>query len=63
MIRSERNVPIGGHVTKSVKSALRAEARRLGISISQYIYIAILEKLERSEIDVRDYDDIDDLHG
>lgn len=56
-IKSERNVYVAGHVTRSVKLALKAEAARHGVSMSQYIYMALLEKLERAGVDVRDYDD------
>lgn len=57
-IRSERNAQIGGHVTPSVRRALYAEAKRQGVSVSQYIYMAILEKLGRADVDVRDYDEL-----
>lgn len=48
MIRSERNIPVGCHVTKEIRDALR-ELQQAGESMSKFIATAIEEKLKRDE--------------
>ena len=56
-IKTDRNVFVGSHLTAAVKAALKAEAKRQGVSMSQYISNAVCEKLERAEVDVDAYAD------
>lgn len=56
MISTERNVPLGVHVTKAVKEAVRVEARRAGLSMSEYVYVALVQKLKRDNVDMLQYE-------
>lgn len=44
-IQSNRNLFTGAHLTKEVKDALRRESSKRGISMSEFIFLAIKEKL------------------
>lgn len=46
MITTERNVFIGAHVTKPQKEAVRLEALRQGISMSQWVSDMIDKNLD-----------------
>jgi len=46
MIRSDRNIPVGCHVTKEIRDALR-QLQAQGASMSKFIASAIEEKLKR----------------
>jgi hypothetical protein len=54
--KTDRNVFIGCHVTEAAKAATKAEAKKQHVSMSQWVSIAILEKLERAEVRIEDYD-------
>lgn len=56
--KTDRNVFVGSHLTAAAKAALKAEAKKQHISMSHYIFIAVLEKLERAEVRIEDYDDV-----
>jgi len=56
--RSDRTVFVGSHLVAAVKAALKAEAKRQGVSMSQYVSNAVREKLERAEVRIDDYDDV-----
>ena len=45
MITTDRNKFLGGHVTESVKDAMRVEAQRRLISMSELQYLFLVEKL------------------
>lgn len=45
MITSLRNEFIGGHTTKPVKEALKAEAQKQGLSVSAFLELAVVHKL------------------
>lgn len=49
MIRSERNVHIGCHVTKEVRDALEQIRRSRRMTMSAFIAEAIREKLEAEQ--------------
>lgn len=56
MITSIRAVPIACHVTHEVKEAVRAEAKAAGLSMSEYVYVALRQKLERDGVDLKQYE-------
>lgn len=45
MIISNRDVFLGAHVTPQVKAAIRREAFRRGVSMSEFVYQILEEKL------------------
>lgn len=56
MITSDRNVQIAAHVTLEVKEAVRDVARREGLSMSEYVFVALKQKLERDGVDLKQYE-------
>jgi len=50
---SERDEPVGGHVTPAVKEALRAEASKTKKSMSQLLHEALVRYLKGKGHDVR----------
>jgi len=55
-IKSDRRVYVGAHITAPAKAALQADAEKNRISMSQWIYQAVLAHLEAHEVDVREYE-------
>lgn len=47
---------VGANVTRKVKAALRAEARKKGVSVSMYIYELCLRELEKNGHSVKGED-------
>lgn len=56
MITTERNILIAAHVTQGVKEAVRAEAKRAGLSMSEYVYVALIQKLKNDNVDILQYE-------
>lgn len=57
MIRGERRHYVGAHLTLRVKRGLEILAKKLHISLSELVYVAVQEKLERSGVDVRELEE------
>jgi hypothetical protein len=57
-IKSDRRVYVGAHLTQAAKDALAADAAKNNISMSRWIYLAVLARLAQSEIDVREYEEV-----
>ena len=57
-IKSDRRVYVGAHLTQPAKDALRADAVKNSISMSQWVYLAVLARLEAHGVDIREYEDV-----